>query len=123
MLFMTSRICYAQKAQNLALIYDDWELSIKMSTDSILIFHSKNSENKDGVISIIEHYDSPFCPTPPNSQGFGTEKWTIIKPLKRIERMFFDEKDELIYSCLYQISHLEKNYLELNLISEYFDED
>ncbi len=136
-LLMMKPLC-AQELRNLELIYGDWQLSTKESTDSILVFHSKKynttdkyalrdiisfKENKEGIISIIEHHDSEFCAVPYSSQVLGIEKWLIVKPINRIERMFYDEKEQLMYSCSYQINHLKKNYLELNLVSEYFNED
>ncbi|GMN10106.1 hypothetical protein MTsPCn9_14790 [Croceitalea sp. MTPC9] len=136
-LLMPSIKMIAQESKKVELIYGDWELSTKKSTDSLLIFHSKESnhfdkrfsehifsfkESNKGVLSEIKYSDVIYC-YPSSNFSHGSEKWTIVKPLNRLERIFYDEEDELLYSCTYEISRLNKNVLELKLISEFFNEN
>jgi len=126
--------CLAQDETNYKHLYNDWVISTSIVDETNLELRPYNIWSKkskqDQIVSFQKaEQNILFKKTYRNSgpcvtflgEVLGFEKWMFTLSSGRLQHLFLDENQELLYSSTYEIVELGQNILKLKRVSEHFN--
>lgn len=141
---MTWKTSYAQEKINLELLFNNWAISSKESTENLLILRNPSQPNNlfaddlntiyifkiglDSVVctSDIKNHSGWICGSQSTSSKSSIPKkeiWSLEYENNQLTRGYYFGNDESpVYAGIYKIMSLNDNYLKLQLIDEVFNE-